>query len=199
MTLHMNRLRTQLRGVLGLMGQSEVERLALLASQVRREHAIVEIGSWTGCSATWLAMGARAGRRAHVTAVDLYPEPRPGSRDDEEGIGTAGAIARFRANIDRFGLWSDVTLLRGASVDVAPMWMQPIGLLFDDATHTFEALRDDYEAWSRHIAPGGWLALHDHNETDYPGVPQGVREFILPTGEWEDVSLTESLWTARKR
>ena len=74
----------------GLIENAQGERLAELAYYVPRNMAIVEIGSHTGLSTCWLAAGSRAGNGAHVTAVDPYPDPRPGSKDDPWELGRTG-------------------------------------------------------------------------------------------------------------
>jgi hypothetical protein len=39
--------------------------------------------------------------------------------------------------------------------------MTPVSLLFLDGGHTEKQAQADYEAWSRHVPPGGLLVIHD--------------------------------------
>lgn len=177
------------------MTRAEVSRLGEIAAGVPSWAAIVEIGTHTGLSTCWMA----AAGPAHVTAIDPYPPAREGSSDDPFAFGDPeGAMREFHGNLTRLGLWHKVTPLRARSTDVAPYWVQPVGLLFIDAVHERDPLAADYEAWERFVPVGGWLALHDFNEVGYPGVPEAVREVILPSGRWEPAPLVESLWTARR-
>ena len=182
----------------GLMTGREVDALGRLAQGVQDWASIVEVGTHTGFSTCHMAVASRRGKGAHITAIDPYLPPRPDSQDDPFGLGPEGVRAEFHRNLTTLGLWSMVTPLRAVSLDVARMWQAPIGLLFIDAIHERQHVIEDYEAWSPHIIAGGVLALHDYNATGYPGVVEAVEEHILPTGCWERVALTESLWTARR-
>jgi hypothetical protein len=104
----------------------------------------------------------------------------------------------MRANLTGLGLWTNVTPLRMTSLEAAAGWQAPIGLLFIDAVHEYQPLTDDIAAWAGFLIPGGWLALHDFNETGYPDVPAVVRDQLEPTGDWLTAQLTESLWTAAR-
>ena len=44
---------------------------------------------------------------------------------------------------------------------VARHWHTPVGLLFVDGGHAEDVAMGDYESWSRFVAPGGLLAIHD--------------------------------------
>jgi len=33
--------------------------------------------------------------------------------------------------------------------------------MFIDAAHEYEAVRDDFQAWSPYVVPGGWVSFHD--------------------------------------
>jgi predicted O-methyltransferase YrrM len=53
--------------------------------------------------------------------------------------------------------------VRATSLDAARSLAlhQPAGLIFIDAVHSYEAVRDDLHAWAPKLAPGGVLAFHD--------------------------------------
>ncbi len=164
----------------GLVQESEGLRLAMLAATVPSDQAIVELGSHTGLSTCWLAGGSEG---AHVFAIDPWGDPRPGSNDDPLGIGPGdNVLALFRANIRAEGHTERVTPIRARSVDVAPYWVQPVGLLFIDAVHEYAAVVADLLDWAHLIPPGGWLALHDYTddpEHPYAGVAKAIRDTLL--------------------
>jgi predicted O-methyltransferase YrrM len=54
-----------------------------------------------------------------------------------------------------------VKWLRATSGQAASGWSQDIDFLFLDADHSYEAVRRDWSAWSRHVVSGGLVALHD--------------------------------------
>lgn len=181
----------------GLVKWSEGEQLARLAGLVPRSHAIVEIGSHTGLSTVWMARNARA----HVFAVDPWQDPRPASLDDPFELGAGdNVLARFRANMADQRVVDRVTPIRARSLELARHWVQPVGLLFIDAVHEYDAVRDDYLAWSPFIPAGGWLAFHDYTidvEHPYHGVAQAI-EAHVPRSQWSEPTVTEYLWSAQR-
>lgn len=186
----------------GLVEPEQGEALARHARRVLPTQAIVEIGSHTGLSTCWMAEGSRRGSGAHVFAVDPWPMPRPGSRDDPFELQTGDAVLDvFQRNIASHGHGSIVTPLRGTSLDIARVWIQPVGLLFVDAVHDYEGVRSDYLHWQRHIAIGGVIAFHDWDtnpEHEYYGVHVAIEEFVAHSPEWEPLEPVGSLWMARR-
>jgi len=188
----------------GLVEPDEGRRLATLAGVVPKEYAIVELGSHTGMSTCWMAAGSRYGNGAHITAVDPWPPPRPGSQDDPWNLGPEGVVERFWMNIS--GVTQDtigpdvrdlVTPLRMSSVEAAGVWMKDIGLLFIDAIHEEWAVLQDYGAWERFIPPGGFLAMHDYGDA-YPGCKRAI-DTIAATDAFDSLEVTGSLWTGVRK
>jgi uncharacterized Rossmann fold enzyme len=56
--------------------------------------------------------------------------------------------------------------------------------VFIDADHSREGCAADLRAWAPKVKPGGWLAGHDFENTDFPkfGVTQAVNEFVKERG-----------------
>lgn len=194
----------------GLIVPEEGRALAALAAKVPANRAIVEIGSHTGLSTCWMAAGSKYGNGAHIVAIDPYPEPRPGSRDDPWELGPEGVLARFYSNVagttqevrnEDYGAY--ITLIRATSLEMAPLWTKPIGLLFIDAIHTYDAVAADYWAWGHRVAPGGWLALNDYfddpDRTREADTARVVRDVIEPSGEWGDTHVVWNTWIGRRR
>lgn len=187
----------------GLIEPDEGRRLAELAAHVHPNTAIVELGSHTGLSSCWLAAGSRAGHGAPVFCIDPWGEPRPGSLDDPWNLGAEGVLARFRSNIsgvtqevENDSYWDIVHPLRATSLEVAKLWLKPVGLLFVDAIHEEQPVLDDWDAWRRHLGMGSWVAFHDYGDS-YPGCKRAI-EKIAVSEDWRDIDVTGSLWTARR-
>jgi len=187
----------------GLIEPEEGRQLAHLAARVHPATAIVEVGSHTGLSSCWLAAGSRSGYGVQVFCVDPWGAPRPGSKDDPWELGPEGVLERFRDNIagvtqwtERESYWDLVTPLRTTSVAASSIWLKSIGLLFVDAIHEEDAVLADWAAWKRHVAPGSWVAFHDYGDS-YPGCKRAI-EKIAVSEDWRDISVTGSLWTARR-
>jgi len=182
----------------GLVQVEEGEYLARLASKVPTGQAIVEIGSHTGLSTCWMAASAHT---SHVTAVDPWADPRPDTLEDPFELLTGDAVyERFAANIASEKLWQRVTPLRTTSMVAAQLWVQPIGLLFVDAIHEYEAVRTDYLHWQAFIPVGGYIAFHDYTtdpEHPYHGVARAIADWV-PAEQWSEPVIRGYMWTARR-
>jgi predicted O-methyltransferase YrrM len=163
----------------GWFSLEEGRRLAYLASTVPPHLAIVELGSWKGRSTAFLGLGSKAGRMAHVYAVDHWkgsPEHRDLFRDPQ-----ASTFPEFKANMKWLGLDDIVTPITGKTSEVASTWDKDIGLLFIDADHAYEAVRADFLGWSPFVVPGGWVAFHDAGA---PGPSRVIEEEVLASEDW---------------
>ncbi len=149
---------------------TERERLFLyqLARSLQHNACIVEMGSYLGASASFLAAGARVcGGKVH--AVDTWTNigMTEGQRD---------TYAEFMQNIEPARQWIEVH--RGGSVEVAKSFDRQIDLLFVDGDHSYEGARADLEAWLPKMKPRGIVICHDFNWAE--GVQRAVREMIVP-------------------
>ncbi|MCL4425361.1 MAG: class I SAM-dependent methyltransferase [Firmicutes bacterium] len=169
----------ELNAVEGWLGLEEGRRLAYLASTVPGHLAIVELGSWKGRSTAWLGFGSKLGRRAPVYAVDhwkgssehqfLFTEP------------DCSTYPEFKANMDWLGLNDIVTPITGKTVEIGKSWRQPIGLLFIDAAHEYEAVKADFLTWSPFLVEGGWVVFHD---AGFTGPHLVIQEYIEHSSNW---------------
>jgi hypothetical protein len=134
----------------GMIGEPEAALLTRLATEVG-EGCIVEIGSYRGMSTIALARGARV----PVYAIEPHEE--------FTGVlgGTFGPADRraFFENLLRAGVVEQVRLVNLSSEVVAPGWQLPVGLLWIDGDHRYEAVRRDFECWEPHLR--GPVAFHD--------------------------------------
>lgn len=188
-----------LEGFEGYLWPKEGGLLARLASEVPRGRVIVELGSFKGKSACYLARGSKAGNSVPVFCVDVW------EASDQEFARHFRDAAMF-ADETIFETWqrqvaqarvkSLITPIKGHSGHTAEDWTRPVGLLFVDADHAYEACRRDTLAWAPHLAPGAWVAWHDYGNKRFPGVPQFVDEW-LPTVEPVEVVRRGNLIAAK--
>jgi predicted O-methyltransferase YrrM len=148
-----------------LITPTEGETLAQLAAGVFDGEVIVEIGSYKGASACYLARGG-----VPVHCVDLWDL---GGQRHAQRYAQRAVWHQFLANTE--GL--DITPHKGASVDVAATWDLPVGLLFIDGLHTYDGVRSDLDAWTPHLAPGGLVVFHDYDQR-FPGVIEAADEWF---------------------
>lgn len=143
---------------------------------------IVELGSWKGRSTIWLANAVKDRKDGKVYAVDTW-----------EGSGNYGAslqflenykenqlFEEFLGNMSKAGVAQHVVPLRGMTNEMSKKWPRElsIGLLYIDADHVYESVREDFYNWSQYVAEGGYIVFDD--VPSWPGPSQVVTE--LPEG-----------------
>jgi SAM-dependent methyltransferase len=77
--------------------------------------------------------------------------------------------------------------MRARSLDAARAFSdKSLDAVWIDASHEYEHVRDDIEAWLPKVKPGGVIGGHDYSEADWPGVVRAVRErfgHLEPAGQ----------------
>jgi predicted O-methyltransferase YrrM len=189
MTIEAARQRT--RGVEGWLTDREGEALFRLARDHGKLGAVVEIGSWKGRSTIWLACGQRAGTGGKVVAID----PHTGSTEHQttERVWT---FHEFQHNVSAAGVADLVEPLVMTSREAASMLNQPVGLIFIDGAHDYEAVRADFEAWFPKVVDGGVMAFNDADS--WPDVFQLVRERVVRSQRFRRLRLVDSTLIAQK-
>jgi predicted O-methyltransferase YrrM len=188
-------LRAAFDGIHGFLHPQEGFALYHFARNGPGRGAIVEIGSLFGRSTCWLAAGTRDAGRGKVVAVDHF---RGSPEHQKDGAHAIAAVAQagttfpaFIANLQRVGIRNWVEVRVGASAEIGSGWKGPIRFLFIDGDHSYEATRADVETWSKHLIPGGILALHDVDV--WPGVTQMYRELVAEQTTWKQLGRVRSL------
>lgn len=148
----------------GLYRRDEAAFLYGLAS---RPGNLVEIGSWMGRTSSILVQAAAA-HGGEVFCVDPFA-PMPAGHKQ-------GSAKRWRANLEGAGLVPP-TLMEMQSDVAAPLFEQPIALLFIDGNHSRESVMHDLIDWASKIVVGGTVALHDMFYPSIPGVCLAVCEW----------------------
>src|SRR5579871_38722 len=186
----------------GFMPAAEGLALYDAATQYAPAGPVLEIGSYCGKSAIYLAAAARAAGQLVVT-VDHHrgsEEHQPGWEYHDPSLvdpatGRLDTLPALRATLAAAGLESDVVVIVGRSADVARLWSTPLGLVFIDGGHTEAAALTDYEAWAPLIAPRGALAIHDvfPDPADGGRPPYLIYQRALSSGTFTEVRSEGSL------
>jgi len=180
----------QLADIDGFLDSLETQLLFDLASRVPRGGNIVELGSYRARSTIALAMGARLAG-ATVYAVDYHP--------DYIAVDTAYGMFDNQAyyeNVARHGVGGVIKTLNISSFEASCLWQmhkEPIDLLWIDAGHQYEEVKEDFTLWNYHVTPNGKIAMHD-TSGHFPDVSRFVDE-LLAAGEWKRDSLTDATST----
>lgn len=140
----------------GALGRAEANLLFELAADVQ-DSCIVEVGSFRGKSTVALALGSQQGFDAPVFAIDPH-EPFTGVVGGE--FGPNDRIA-FYKNMLRTGCGETVRLINLLSQMVASAWSKPIGLLWLDGDHSYDAVRSDFRGFDPYVIANGFVAFHD--------------------------------------
>jgi predicted O-methyltransferase YrrM len=158
--------------------------MACLLTHVKADDVIVEVGCYEGRTTMDLARGARAGR---VYSIDPFFRGRL-------GICYGELIAKTYRR--RQGI-RNVKFIKGFSHEVAPGFVESIDLLFIDADHTYEAIKQDWSDWFPKVRPGGIIALHDcrvaENSPSYLGSMKFYDSDIPGMNGIEQVDSVDSL------
>lgn len=151
---HIKKIINNLRGWLSI---DEACLLATLASQLPPEKVILEVGSFQGRSTCALAAGSKIGSNNKIHVVDTF--------SSLNGIFPESTLPVFLKNIKTKGFSKLVTIHQNTSAKEAEKWFnRDIGLLFIDADHSYESVKNDFNSWSRHLAHNGLIVFHDSNQ-----------------------------------
>jgi predicted O-methyltransferase YrrM len=150
---------------------SERERLLLyrLVRQNKSVKVVLEVGSYLGASASFLAAGLiDAKRNGCVHCVDTWQNEAM-----SEGIrDTWQDFLRNTAKYKRL-----LTPHRGRSDEIAKTFPESIDFLFIDGDHSYEGCLNDIRSWIGKVRPGGTVAFHDYSWAE--GVRRAVNEEVL--------------------
>jgi predicted O-methyltransferase YrrM len=169
--------------------------LAGTADCLERERlSAAEIGVNTGATSEHLLENVPA---LWLTMVDSWRVPDHPTRKTPERI-----EANYRRALERTARFGSLRqVIRATSVEAAAEFpIDAFDLVFIDADHRYEAVRDDLAAWWPLVRSGGILCGHDYrspkNDTGAWGVKRAVDEFVAANG----LTMVEdqTVWIVRK-
>lgn len=166
---------TKLLGDLSVsLTNAEAQGLLSLVSK-EKDAVLVEVGSWTGFSASIIAQKARA-HRSHLWCVDHW----------KGSVNTMlSTLAKdndvykiFEQNIRRVGLWEYITPMVMDSKTANEKFKDAsIDFLFLDADHRYQQFKEDLDIWLPKMKQGGIICGHDC-ECYYSKSSPEVKELI---------------------
>jgi len=128
------------------LSRPETEQLIQLAGTAE---SIVELGVFEGATSLHL----RKSMRPSGTLYGIDP-----FFSGFVGFSYGLSIATREVNKSNNG---KVQFIQKMSYEASAGWAKPIDLLFVDADHAYEAVKQDWLEWSPFIRRGGHIALHD--------------------------------------
>ena len=195
------------RATRGFMPDDEGLALHRLARERLPHGPVLEVGTYCGKSAVYLATAAR-----EVGGVVFTVDHHHGSEENQAGwehhdptlvdprTGRMDTLPHFRRTIEDAGLEDVVVAVVGDSTTVARHWHTPLSLLFVDGGHGSEPAHADYAGWAPWVMPGGLLAIHDvfPDPADGGRPPYEIYQRALASGHFTEVEKVGSLRALRR-
>ena len=175
------------RNVQGWMSGVEGYALMLMAAHGPGAGEIVEIGSWMWKSACWLAAGSKSTLREKVHAIDPFDggpmlQGLPVIR--EQGT----TYHMFVDNLTSVALFDYVVPIVATSRKAAQSWNKPIGLLFIDGDHSYDAVKADFEMWSRFLVVEAVIAFDDVASNSFDGAKRYYDELMQSDDRYHEIA-----------
>ncbi|MEE2642264.1 MAG: class I SAM-dependent methyltransferase [Planctomycetota bacterium] len=180
----------QIRDHLWAMPENELMVLSTLC-QLLRPQRVFEFGTFTGAST--LAMAANTPETTRIQTLDIPPENR---RSHRTGVGSDIPFDFEIGEVFQGTRWQEkIQILKedARDFDTRP-YRNRMDLVFVDADHTYEFVRNDSSKAMEMLAPGGVILWHDYRWDDESpecaGVTRFVNEFHSQTGHCLEIEGT---------
>ncbi len=158
-----------------------IELISTAEKALGRGLKMVEIGSYAGESSE---IFARSGVFSKVICVDPWTngyDPR-----DYASKTTELAEKKFDKVAEKYSCIEKLKRYSKQAAEKFEDWS--LDLIYIDATHTYEGVKNDIESWFNKIRPGGIISGHDYS-TGWGGVMRAVDEkFGKPDKTFRDSS-----------
>lgn len=144
---------------------SPFDRVAL-AMLIRRRAKpgcrMAEIGSWLGNGSTQVFLNELRGHPdSMMLCVDTW-QGNPNVQRHQDIVQRFDVFGTFRANVEKANSPVKLQSLVSPSADAATLLADSsFDLIFIDADHSYNAVREDIAAWRSKLRPGGILCGHD--------------------------------------
>ena len=192
----------------GFLDERESEYLYELALKASKKGTCLEIGSYCGKSAVYIG-GACKENNAVLFSLDHHrgsEEQQPGQEyfDPDllnEQTGLIDTLPLFRHTLAVFALEDTVIPIVGRSETIGRAWQTPLSLIFIDGSHAYESVLKDYQIWSKHLMPGGYLVFHDIFPDPEKGgqAPYRVYQLAVASRQYEELPLFVSLGILKRK
>ena len=191
----------------GFLDEEEGRCLYEIALEASQLGPCLEIGSYCGKSALYLAAACRKNNGV-LFSIDHHrgsEEQQPGEEyfdpelfDPESGC--VDTFKAFRATIESGGLEHTVVPIVSRSEVAARLWATPLSLVFIDGGHSMEAACTDYDVWHVHLRRGGFLLIHDIFTDPSQGgqAPYHIYKLALESGFFEQIKMVKTLGVLKR-
>ena len=173
----------------GGLRTGEAVVLAELVSQLPANSKIVEVGSLAGRSSCALCFYAK---HMQVYCVDAWDVKYIKDLVLKEIFSNIDVLKVFKNNMAKNGFTP--VALRLTSVEASKRFKDnSIDLIFIDADHAYESIREDIQSWLPKVKKGGIICGHD-----YSGQEKGVIKAVDELLGKNKIETILSIWIHRK-
>ncbi|MFZ5572608.1 MAG: class I SAM-dependent methyltransferase [Thermodesulfobacteriota bacterium] len=191
----------------GFLDAEEGECLYRIAQRASLLGPCLEIGSYCGKSTVYIGTACQE-NRAVLFSIDHHrgsEEQQPGEEYFDPALFhypsfQMDSFTSFRRTIGLANLEDTVVPIVAPSAVAARSWATPLGLVFIDGGHSYAAAFTDYNSWSNHIIPGGFLLIHDIFADPAAGgqAPFQVYQLALSSGLYKKLPMVKTLGVLRR-
>jgi predicted O-methyltransferase YrrM len=192
----------------GFLDEDEGRCLYEIALEASRRAPCLEIGSYCGRSTAYIAAACKA-NSGILFSIDHHrgsEEQQPGQPYFDPGLfdpqtGRMDTFREFRKTLERAGIEDTVVAIVCRSELAARFWATPLSMVFIDGGHSEEAALTDYDCWSRHIIPGGYLLIHDIFKDPAAGgqAPYRIYNLARSSGNFAPLSMIKTLGVLQRK
>lgn len=154
---------------------------------------IVEVGSWKGKSAAYMAVEIHnSGKNISMDCVDTWLGSDETAHKNDQWVQNNNLYDLFLDNVK--SLRHIINPIRTTSIEASNTYQdESIDAVFLDACHQYSCVKEDIYAWFPKVKIGGIIAGHDY--TGYwPEVVRAVNEIFKP----ENIEQSCSCWMYHK-
>lgn len=169
-----------------------------LVLQAKDNELFVEVGSFMGQSTAALASYISTSNKSiKVDAVDIFDISDFSDTNHAEVVEAFGGnlYNTFCENMYKAGVSKYVNAIQSTSLEAAKLYDdRSISYLMIDASHTYEDVVDDIEAWFPKVQIGGIILGDDY---DWPSVKKAADDTLLKVNSiastWYTVKIAETI------
>ena len=192
----------------GFLDEDEGRCLYEIACKASRSGPCLEIGSYCGKSTIYIGAACRT-NNGILFSIDHHrgsQEQQPGQAYFDPGLydpktGRLDTFQEFRRTLEKAGIEDTVVAMVCRSEVAARLWATPLSMVFIDGGHTAEAAQSDYECWSRHVLPGGYLLIHDIFKDPQEGgqAPYQIYDLARSCGQFDAQPMVKTLGVLQRK
>lgn len=159
----------------GYLINMQIPLMHCIANNIKGK--LVEVGCWKGRTTLCLCLASKE-ENLNIYCVDTFL----GSAEHQEELKGATTLNEFIDNISSFGFLDRIIIQQGYSIEISKLHKDlSIDVVFIDASHDYENVKNDIETWYPKLKVGGYMIGHDYPDPNNPD--SGFRELMKAVDE----------------